>query len=344
MSISISYSTISDMLNLIEKLSIKSLINKNLLELLMRKDYIMEFERYTNRISLDEFTKYFNSISILKESDIDNRDLRIHHKYICHALNNIDYYKEQLQQLNNIDNNMIDTQIKIALKGLPDYISIDGLNIVLTIGIGGSFGYIYKNNIHFDFLQLIKEVSISQFMASLSHEIHHYGIQQIVKSIDFSVMSLEDLFYFHFSGEGLAVKYCNNAEGILSKAIYDSKKNIGLDKYSWDYLNSDFNNTFKRFINTIHKIRNKTISTRDSLHKEIEEYWFSPYTEEQTPSEIPNLKQTRIYSFGNEIWGVIHDCFGKEMVYKTLYDIKSFSRVYNNAVDKLGFAEYKIEY
>jgi hypothetical protein len=50
------------------------------------------------------------------------------------------------------------------------------------------------------------------------------------------------MVYLYFSGEGLAVKYCNNAERVLSKSIYSGCKNIGLYSFSWKYLNDDFCN------------------------------------------------------------------------------------------------------
>jgi len=122
---------------------------------------------------------------------------------------------------------IFEQQIKVALKGLPNYVKLPHINFLFTIGIGQSFGWILENNVHFDFLQLIKDKSLDDFIATISHEVHHVAINFLSKEMDFNSISLEELFYLYFAEEGLAVKYCNNAEGVLSKSIYSGPKNIG---------------------------------------------------------------------------------------------------------------------
>lgn len=58
--------------------------------------------------------------------------------------------------------------------------------------------------------------------------------------------------------------------------------------------------------------------------------------------DIPKLLHFRLSSFGNEIWGVIHDCFGKNAVYETFMHPETFPTVYNNALEKQGYFQYKI--
>lgn len=145
----------------------------------------------------------------------------------------------------------------------------------------------------------------------------------------------------YFSGEGLAVKYCNNAEGVLSKSIYQSANNIGLDDFTWKYLNDDFYNTMANFRKTISDIRDNNIRSVDELDKLILGYWMNPYTEEQDKKEIPKLKHFRLYSFGNDIWGIIHDCFGKSVVFETLRNPESFPVIFNNCLHKIGCKQFK---
>jgi hypothetical protein len=225
---------------------------------------------------------------------------------------------------------------------LPDDINLPHLNFVFTIGIGQSFGYAYNNGMHFDFLQLMRERSMDEFCSTISHEVHHVGISLLHDKIDLNSISLEALFYLYFSGEGLAVKYCNNAEGVLSKSIYKGPKNIGLDNFTWEYLNNDFDNTMAHFRETIHNIRVKKIKTMEELDKHIAEYWMNVYVEGQDISEIPKLKQFRLYSFGNDIWGIIHDCFGKEAVFDTVKDPGRFPDIFNRALEKLCREDLKI--
>lgn len=50
--------------------------------------------------------------------------------------------------------------------------------------------------------------------------------------------------------------------------------------------------------------------------------------------------QSRDYSFGNDIWGVIHDVFGKDKVYEVFRNPDIFLEVYNDAVIKIGKEKY----
>lgn len=336
MNIKIRHSTIYIMLDLFKSLLEGNDISSEINKLMEHEDYKVEFARYKGRVSKEEFIDYILNIQNITGEEITNEDLRIHHKYYKDLLDNIDFYSKKAEELNRFTTELFEQQIQVALKGLPDDIDLTDLNFIFTIGIGQSFGWVYEDNLHFDFLQLIKDKSNDDFSATISHEVHHVGINMLYKEIDFNSISLEELFYLYFSGEGLAVKYCNNAEGVLSKSINDGPKNIGLDSYSWNYLNNSFENCMTEFRNTIESIKNNKIKTEEELDIHFVKYWMDPYTDEQDKNEIPKLKQYRVYSFGNDIWGIIHDCFGKETVFETLKDPSRFSAVFNKAVMQLN--------
>ncbi|WP_102401409.1 DUF5700 domain-containing putative Zn-dependent protease [Haloimpatiens massiliensis] len=343
MNFKIRYKTISSMLELCKKLKWGNVEKKEIEDLIEHEDYKFEFERYKGKISKEEFTEYFINLPNIKEEEITNKGLKIHHKFYKDLLDNLDFYMEKVSELDKFTEELFEQQISIALKGLPEDINLSELNFIFTVGIGQSFGYVYKNGMHFDFLQLVKEKSIDDFCATIAHEVHHVALNTIYEELDLNNMPIEDLFYLSFSGEGLAVKYCNNAEGVLSKSIYDGPKNIGLDKFTWEYLNKDFYNTMKQFKASINYIRAGHINTMEELVKYMEDYWMNPYVEGQDKNkDIPKLKQFRVYSFGNEIWGIIHDCFGKEMVYKTIRNPQSFRETFNKALEKLSHEEFKI--
>lgn len=341
MNIKIRNSSINDMLKMCRNLKEGTATREDIERVLEHEDYKFEFERYNGRIFREEFIEYFLNIPNLNESDIKNIGLKTHHEYYRALLDNIDFYMEKAKEIIEIKKEIFEENVKIALKGLPDDLELPELNFIFIIGIGQSSGYIYKNGMVFDLLQLSHR-SLEEFYSSIAHEVHHVGINTIDEQLDIDSMELEELFYVCFSGEGLAVKYCNNAEGVLSKSIYGTTKNIGLDPFTWEYLNNDFYNTMIEFKKTIKDIRNGKIKDRDDLNKCIMEYWMSPYAEGQEKDEIPKLKQLRIYSFGNEIWGIIHDCFGKEVVFDTLRNPKNFPKVFNEALEIIGHEEFKI--
>lgn len=339
----IRFSSIRNMLELCKKLTTGKVEKKDIENILNHEDYKFEFMRYKGRVSEDEYADYLLELSNLNEDDIINIDLKTHHSYYKNLLNNLDFYEEKLTELEALlTPSLFSEQISTALKGLPDNIKLPDLSFIFTIGIGQSFGYVYQNSMHFDFLQLVKDKSISDFCSTIAHEVHHVGTNAIYEQIDLNTISLEALFYLYFSGEGLAVKYCNNAEGVLSKSIYNGLKNKGLDAFTWKYLNDDFYNTMTHFRKDISDIRNNRIKSVDELDKLISEYWMNPYTKEQSKEEIPKLKHFRLYSFGNDIWGIIHDCFGKSAVFETLKNPEKFPIMFNKSLDKIGYGQFKI--
>ena len=331
------------MIDLFEKLITGNIEKVEIVKVLNHEDYKFEFTRYKERVSETEYVDYLFRLSNLNESDIKNIDLKTHHIYYKDLLNNLDLYKEELHELEkSLTPRLFKEQISTALKGLPDDIILPHLNFIFTIGIGQSFGYVYQNCMHFDFLQLAKDMSINDFCSSIAHEVHHVGVSTIAEQIHLNKMPLETLFYFYFSGEGLAVKYCNNAEGVLSKSIYEEAKNQGLDTFTWKHLNNDFYNTMAHFRKTVSDIRNNNIKSAKELNILMSDYWLNTYTEEQNKTDIPKLKHSRIYSFGNDIWGIIHDCFGKNAVFETLKNPNKFPMIFNKSLDKLGYEQFKI--
>lgn len=330
------------MLKVCEKLKDADINRSDIENVINHEDYKFEFQRYKDRISENEFIDYFLNIPELTEADLKNEDLKNHHRYYKDLIDRLSFYKEKSSRLNEFTPDLFREQISMALRGLPDDFQLPDLNFIFTIGIGQSFGYVYNNGMHFDFLQLIKDNSIHDLCATISHEIHHVGMNAIHDTINLNAVSLESLFYLYFSGEGLAVKYCNNAEGVLSKSIYDGPENIGLDSFTWSYLNNDFYNTMAHFQETVNNIRNKRINSIEELERDFSEYWMNPYIEGQGRNEVPELKHSRLYSFGNEIWGIIHDCFGKNTVFDTIKNIDRFPYVFNNALEKLGREEFRI--
>lgn len=339
MNVNLRYSTISKMLEIVEKIKNGDDIKKELDELLHEEDYLFELDRYQKRISIDEFKDYLVNVPNLDIECIDNKDLKSHHENYVHLFDNLSMYKEKLNEFKNyVTNERIKGAYELARKGLPDDLDADEVDLVFTIGIGMSFGYVYKGNAHFDFLQLSKDMSFEAFFASLAHEIHHLLIDKVLPS----TFTPEELFYLFFSAEGLAVKYCNNAKGNFSKALYDLEVNVGLDQFSWTYLNNHFDEGFDTFKEVLSKIKDGTISSNAQVQEEIDRLFMKAHTSEQNLNEIPKLKQTLLYSMGNDMYGLIHDVFGKEVVYKIIREPLLFPEYFNKAMTSIGLEKYRI--
>lgn len=346
MSFKVRLETIYPMLDLCKKHKEGKLIENELLELLNHEDYGVEFERYNqeglylSKIPKTEFVDYFMNLFKIKEEDIKNERLKMRYPDFIYFFNNLDYYEEKIKKLVNLDMVIFDEGLQYTYKGLPEGVKFDQLDMIFTISIGNSFGWPYKDCVHFDVINLFKFMDIDNlevFRAFVGHEIHHIGMGRILDEINNKDIDLEGYFYNFFSFEGLAVKYCNNSEGFLTKRVYDNlNADIGMDKFTWDYFKEEFTEMYEKFKSHIELIRSGQINNMDKLNSVLAEYWLSPYAKDQDKSEQPKLKHYRSYYLGTETWGLIHDTFGKEKVFQVLNNPKLFPTTLNEALKKIG--------
>lgn len=337
MRINVNKDTLNPMLLMLKKIKSNQATKEELYELLKHSDFQFEFQRYEGRVSISEYVDYLFTCHTLEEESIENQDLKAHHNLYVDFFNNVEFYEEKLAKIHTIITpKIIDDALELAQKGLPLDHGVEEIKLVFSFGIGMSFGYVHNNTAHFDVLHLIKNASIDDFFGSLAHEIHHVCLYDYFPE----EYTVKELFLLYFSAEGLAVKYCNNAVGVMSKAIYDGPTNVGLDPFSWNYLNDQFDEAFKIFQNTIKKIDSGEITTFDEVEEVINNTYMNFHTEDQSKDEKPKLLHSLLYSFGNDIYGVIHDAFGKEIVYQLVKEPFLFLDHYNKACIKLGFSKY----
>ena len=81
MDFKIRYSTIFEMLEILNNLKKGKEISSAIEKLMEHEDYQVELTRYKGRVSKREFIEYIINIHDIKDEDITNQDLRIHHKY-----------------------------------------------------------------------------------------------------------------------------------------------------------------------------------------------------------------------------------------------------------------------
>jgi hypothetical protein len=347
MPINVSINTLDSMYTFLKNLSNGSFNEQEIDSILDHPDYQIEFLRYGERVTKERFKNYLLHVLELTKEQIENEDLQVHHSCYEYFFDDMKKFEDEILKIEQIfSSEFIKDQLNIARNGLPDDLKIGDITILFTFGIGMSFGYPYTNElgehfIHFDVLQLVRDFSIEELKYQLAHEIHHIGVNQLHDKIDLSKIPLEQLFLLFFSGEGLAVKYCNNAKGVLSKFLYrDKEPNLGLDHKSWNYLNDHFNEYFNHFVEDLHNIREGKIINQEELGNIVSSYWMNAHTEEQSEDETGRLKQLPLYSFGNDLWGVIHDQFGKEQVYDLFNNLDEFIPKYNEAIKSIGKSEF----
>lgn len=345
MEINVRYETVSRMLELCRKHKEGRLQRRELEELLNHDDYEVEFKRYNQKelpmcgIKKQEFIDYFMNFFNLSIGDIKNERLKMHHEQYTYLFDNLDFYEKEIEKLNSLDVNIFKEGLQYTFSGLPSEVNFERLDFIFTISIGNSFGWFYENCSHFDIISFFRQIDINILRNYIGHEVHHVGWNKFTKKIYERDLSLEEHLYLFFSFEGLAVKYCNNGQGVLTNPIYDGEPNIGMDKFTWKYFENDFNEMYNNFKIQIKAIKEGKIKDINELNDIISTYWLTLYTNEQEKSEIPKLKHSRNYYFGCNIWGLIHDIYGKDKVYEVINDPKKFPKIFNKALKEIGKEE-----
>jgi hypothetical protein len=293
-----------------------------LIDIFNLPDYDFEFRRYQGQgkaSSKEEIMSYFYNLNSVLESDIPSlrpsrlTELKDKHALWLQAYENPRHYQQLYHDMQMyITGDVLQEISRIVEYGLPNDADIGEIDIIITLSIGISFGYVFDGAFHIDLLQ-VENLGWEYLFSTLAHEAYHVALMKYESSYIES-FSLEEWFIHFFSLEGLAVKFCNNGEGVISKPIYkDRPVNEGLDSFTMGYLNSKFNEALETFNKTLEAIFSGEMS-KDSLWKHIMEYWYNCHTEDQQPDESPKLKQTLAYSFGNDFYGAIYDAFGKEVL------------------------------
>ncbi len=325
MKISISYSSVSPMLEFLKNLKAGTADKKTLHKLLLHEDYQVEFQRYgvkglpIGNITQSEFETYLMNCLDLAANEIENPRLRIRHADFVDFINHVeDYQLENIDilKISEADLEKIETNLQNAF--LPEHLRrLDEIKILVTVSIGNSFGWPYENYIHFDFTRILKLIKNKpELIAIASHEIHHIIYTEILRKL------LEDasplLYYLlSFSYEGLAEKFNNNAIGKYSKKLYDDRpKNLVVDETTWKAFAKELPFMMKRFESEINAIKTGKLN-KTEVDKLLMDYWVTPNIVLAT-GEVIEPMHYRSYYFGNELFGSIYDRIGLEGMFEIL--------------------------
>ena len=319
MKINLRMSSIFPMLEFLRDLKKGQATRTQLTEIFNHPDYDYEFRRY-EVASKKPLIDYFLSLDTIKESEIPilrpsrPTELTDKHPLWLSAYEQPEHYESIYNKIKQFITDEMLAEVETLIKrGLPDGIDIDTVDVICTLGIGGSNGYVFDGAFHFDLLQLDDD-KLKELPLLFAHEIHHIAMMKYGSDFEHD-LTLEEWYIYCFSGEGLALKFCNNAKGAISKPLYkDRPVNEGLDHFSMDYLNGKFDEARAVFKRTLADIRAGTISKED-VYQQLTSYWLNFHTEGQHVDETPKLNQPLLYSFGNDLFGAIYDAYGKEILF-----------------------------
>ena len=293
---------------------------KNIFE---HEDYQFEVRRY-GLPSVENLVSYFSCLKSISAEDIpdlsDERKnaLRDKHNQWLDCASNPQKYYNRYEKLKQIlcEENIRNLQRKLSAAFSND-VTINDASIVSTLSFGPSFGYVYENALHLDLFGIGDVCTIEELPYIILHEMHHLQIQKLIGNYSSCTkdVSLLEGYIFRFTGEGLAIKFCNNAEGVVSKRI-DNHLNANIGVPAIPILNNHFEEHFNLFNDTIKRIKQSSI-TANEIEEQFRSYWWNPYLYK---NETVFLDQTPIYSFGNEIFGSIFDAFGIEIMFECFYN------------------------
>lgn len=339
MKVSLCNTAIAPMISILRTKKAQQLNREKIEHLLNHEDYQFEFRRYESRVSPQEFSDYLLTFEHLETSQIQNMDLRNHHSCWLDLYENLDWFEEKASVfLKKFNLAVIEDAYEIASNGFPKGYRFPDCKIIFTCGIGQSFGYANENGMHFDIMQLFRHYENENFKLMIAHELHHLIF---LENIQFNEENPEAYFLQWFAIEGLAIKFTGNAQGVLSKKLHPNEQaNIGLDDASIQYLNNHFDAAYSVFRNNLADIQSGTINTIDEIQKLLVDYWFNLYADGQSKDEVPQLKQSRLYTMGNELWGTLYDVYGMDGLYETLSHPETFAEKFNSALHILGKTEY----
>lgn len=286
------------------------------------EDYRFEIRRY-GLTSTDPLISYFSKLRNIADGDIPELSkerstaLRDKHGLWLECAMNPQKYYERYEKVRHIlcEESLRSLQDRLRRVFL-DGTAIDNADVISTLSFGPSFGYVYENALHLDLFGIETYCTMEELPYIILHEMHHLQVQKMMGSYgSFTAQfSPAERYIFRFSGEGLAIKFCNNAEGIVSKRLdHNISANSGIPAMS--VLNRHFSEHFLLFCDTLDKVKKGLVSDSE-IEEQFRTYWWNPNL---YPEEMENLPQTPIYSFGNELYGCIYDAFGLKVMFECFY-------------------------
>lgn len=341
MNINIRYGTVSSMIDIM-KLNCCHSIKSKLGDLLNHVDYEIELKRYNkngleNGFSKEEVIQFFLQCLGMESHEIKKRKLIIREHEITSFIEKVrnNSFSFDLRQEDLLI--MVEKAFKRANFGLAKSYKVEEINVIFSIGLGATGGWFYKDVVHIDIVQFMNPLNVDAVVAVLAHEIHHIGMMNFYSELWQSDLNLKAKFLTAFAGEGLAVKYGNNGSGHMTKSIYDTAMNAGLDKNDFEFFRAEFEQMYIEFNKTLNGIKIGEINAQDMLNEIIKNYWTI-----MSENKLPKY-HSRIYYFGCEIWGLLHDTYGTEKVFDILRNTDNFEIHFNQALKMINRVELSLK-
>lgn len=324
-------SSIPMMLEYVSSLASRPGDRETVRRILAHEDYQFELRRY-ELSSAEHLIDYFSRLNTIAPEEIPDlsgdhhrNHLREKHSQWLDCVRDPQKYEDRCQRLKTFLTDVLLTEVqrKLAAMFPKGTEMIPDPAVVSTLSFGRSFGYPSEGAFHVDLFGIDKYCSLEELPRLILHEMHHLQTFKMAESIPDN-QSLLEQYIRSFAWEGLAVKFCNNAEGVISRRLDQSlPPNLGVP--SIPLLNGHFPEHFRLFCDTVERIRAGEFTGED-MERQWEQVWTNPYLYGEEP-----LDQTALYSFGNELYGCVCDHFGLEAAYECFYRPERLVGYFNRA-------------
>lgn len=299
--------------------------------ILAHEDYQFELRRY-GISTAEHLVDYFSRLNAIAPEEIpdlsgDHRrnHLREKHGQWLDCVRDPQKYYGRCERMKAFftDRFLADMQQRLTAMFPRGTEMIPDPAVVSTLSFGRSFGYPSEGALHLDLFGVEEYCALEELPRVVLHEMHHLQLIRMTEGIS-GEQSLLDRYIRGFAGEGLAVKFCNNAEGVLSRRLDRSlPPNLGVPSIS--LLNEHFPEHFQLFCDTVGRIKTGEFTGKD-MERQWEQVWMNPYLYGEKP-----LDQLALYSFGNELYGCVYDHFGLEAVYECFWHPQRLIGYFNRA-------------
>ena len=302
--------------------------------LLAHEDCQFELRRY-GISSVEHLIDYFSRLNAIAPEDIpdlscDHRrnHLREKHRQWLDCISDPQKYHDRYERLNAFFTDAFLEEMQQKLTGMfPEGTAmIPDPAVVSTLSFGRSFGYVHEGSIHLDLFGIDEYCALEELPRIVLHEMHHLQTLKMAEDTAgfYDRLDLLERYITGFAWEGLAVKFCNNAEGVVSRRMErELPPDLGVPAIR--ILNRHFEEHFALFCETVRRIKDGTF-TEEEMERQWRDYWMNPYLYGEEP-----LEQLAVYSFGNELYGCIYDHFGLDAVYECFYHPAQVISCFNRA-------------
>lgn len=320
---------LSEMKNNTSKAKISSMLDS----VLQSKPFLIMFKHYNrswrpNHLPPDVFRRMILSLKFNEEYKIGENQ-RADQMIILwrEYYNDMKSYRNILGQLQKANvSKLINDAVSYAQSWLPPRWTIPDFYFPI-IPNGGSLAFAIESTQGYDFFQLpldsLRKINWERLLTTVSHESHHLGINIPGVGNATTIDSMAYEFINLFVAEGTAVRFMDNSPGAFLPAFTELK--------SPTQESPKVQSIWQNYINDVHNIFNKVISTYESIYQgkltradlddEISNYWLSGYT-------------SLVYFVGSELFGPIYLAFGKEKVFEAMQNPRKIFYLYNYAIEQ----------